>query len=116
MDGQMPRRGLLALVLAAFLARVVLPAFHFHEEGGHGGECGHEHRHPGPAVAAAHEDCAVCELLALKVPGVEPEPPQHVGQARPSAVGRAHTHLPALRPAFFWVVCGPRGPPASSSA
>lgn len=112
----MRRRGLHALVLAAFLARVVLPAFHFHEEGGHGGECGHEHRLPGPAAEAAHEDCAVCELLAVKVPGLEPEQEPHVEPSRPSARERAHVHLPAPRPTDFWVVCGPRGPPLSSPA
>lgn len=112
----MRRRGLHALVLGAFLARVVLPAFHFHEEGGHGGECRQQAEHRGPAVDAAHEDCAVCELLAVKVPAVAPEVPPTVEESRPSAGARTHIPLPAPRSAVFSLVGAPRGPPASMPA
>jgi hypothetical protein len=112
----MRRRGLHALVLGAFLARVVLPAFHFHEEGGRGGECRHEAEHRGAAVEAAYEGCAVCELLAVKVPGLAPEAPPTVAASRPSAGERAHIFLTAPRSAVFSLVGAPRGPPASTPA
>jgi hypothetical protein len=114
----MRRPWLLALVLLAFLARVVLPAFHFHDEGGRGGEC-HCHeaepRDAGPAVAAAEPACAICEILAIKVPGLAPEPPPHVAPTRPVAVAREHAGFAAPRAADFSLVGAPRGPPASSS-
>ena len=112
----MRRRGLHALVLAAFLARVVLPAFHFHEEGGHGGECHHEAEHSGPAVDAAHEHCVVCELLAVKAPALAPEEAPAVEPSRLSSGGRTHIPLPSPRSAVFALTGAPRGPPASAPA
>jgi len=112
----MRRRGFHALILAAFLARVILPAFHFHEEGGHGGECHHEAEHGGPAVDAAHEDCVVCELLAVKAPALAPAEPPAVEPSRPSCGQLAHISLPAPRGAVFALTGAPRGPPASAPA
>jgi hypothetical protein len=115
----MRRPWLLALVLGAFLARVVLPAFHFHDEGGRGGECHHHHDaepdSTGPAAAAAEPLCAVCEILATKVPGLAPGPPLDVAPARPVSVARVHAVFEAPRAAVFSLVGAPRGPPASSS-
>lgn len=110
----MRRRGLRALVLCALLGRVLLPLFHVHEEGGHD----HCHRHDAehPTVEAAEPECAICELLAVKAPGLEPGPTPHVEAARPAEGERAREAVPAPRPAFFWIACGPRGPPASSPA
>ncbi len=112
----MRRRGLHALVLAAFLGRVVLPAFHFHEEGGRGGECHHRAEHGGPAVEAAHEHCVVCELLAVTAPALAPEEPPAVEPSPPSQGERAHISLPSPRGAIFALTGAPRGPPASTPA
>jgi hypothetical protein len=113
----MRRRVLRALVLGALLARVVFPLFHVHDEGGHEGHHHHGHdKASGPALEPAHVDCAICELLAVKAPGLEPEPAPHVEPARPATGARAHHAAEAPRPALFWVACGPRGPPASSPA
>jgi hypothetical protein len=119
MDGsEMHRRGLYALVLGAFLAKVVLPAFHFHEEGGRRGECHHEagHHAAGPAADVPHEDCAVCELLAVKVPGLAPEPPLSIGRSLPASDESAHVSLPTPRAPLFSLAGAPRGPPLSSPA
>lgn len=108
-------RLLRALVLGALVARVVLPALHVHEERGHRGhECSHEAE--GPAVHAAEAECAICEMLAVKVPGLEPEAPPTVEPTRPLADDRAREVVASPRPLDFWVACGPRGPPASSPA
>jgi hypothetical protein len=118
----MRRPWLHALVLAAFVARVALPAFHFHdhEEGERGGECPH-HGHAsepetnGP-VAAEHEDaCEICELLATQAPGLAPEPAPDIASAPPSTAARAHDVHAAPRAATFSLVGAPRGPPPSPS-
>ncbi|MGQ0614585.1 MAG: DUF2946 family protein [Planctomycetaceae bacterium] len=122
----MRRRYLHALVLATFLARLVLPAFHFHDEEGHGGTC-HHHEHAaegsvaeagqaGPAAQAAHEDCAICKLLALHVPGVEPGHPQRVEPLQAAEGERAHLRLATPQPALLWFGLLPRGPPSFSPA
>ncbi|MCK6458808.1 MAG: hypothetical protein L6Q95_02810 [Planctomycetes bacterium] len=119
----MRRMWLQALVLCAFLARVALPALHFHgEEGGRGGEC-HGHRHDaehvpaeGPAAAADEPACPICEILATKVQGVAPEPPPAEAATRPVAIASARIGASAPRSAEFSFVGSPRGPPPSSPA
>lgn len=120
----MRRPWLEALVLCAFLARVALPALHFHgEEGGRGGECHGHHHHgtgheapDGPAAAAAEPACAICEVLATKVHVVAPEIPRPAPVSRLVAVAPARIHVPAPRSAEFSFVGSPRGPPPSSPA
>lgn len=110
-----------ALVLCAFLARVALPAFHFHdEEGGRGGECHHHHaterEATGPAAAEAKPACSVCEVLATKVPGLAPEPPPEVASSPLGAPAPGRLVPAAPRSAEFRLVGSPRGPPPSPLA
>lgn len=122
-DLSMRRLWIRSLVLVAFLGRVALPAFHFHEheEGGRGGECPHHHRHApdreaaGPSVAHAEHACAICELLATQAPGLVPEPPPEATPERPAFFAPAWEALAAPHAASFFVVGAPRGPPPSSS-
>ena len=93
---------------------VSVTALHVHEERGHRGHCSHDAE--GPAVHAAESECAICELLAVKVPGIEPEAPPTVEPAQPATDVDARDVVASPRPLDFWVVCGPRGPPVPPPA
>ncbi|HEX5136494.1 MAG TPA: hypothetical protein VFY93_05960 [Planctomycetota bacterium] len=110
----MRRRWFRAFLLCAFLARIVLPALHVHEERGHGGEGRCDHRASGPVLATAEPACAICEILATKVQVVSPELPREIA-AKPAPAGRAYTVLPEPACADFFLVGAPRGPPVSSA-
>jgi len=114
----MHRRALYALVLGAFLARLLLPAFHHHDEGGRGGEFQHHAggRLPGPVAEKAVPQCAICELLAVKAPGLVPEPYTAVEAYRPVVRVHAPASPAEPRPARLSLVGAPRGPPSSSPA